>query len=261
MKVKGINFSYAYSRGSKVERIEKTWQLGQQVFDRVIQKFDEQTSVPIEQKSIPISNLRGLLKENLPEMLKFSVKKTPKEEKVVGSLTSTYNSTAPKRYIMEVPAEDNKLFIRHVSTLIHETIHLLDRALQPQFQAVESQMSKRGLSYRFSKFYNEVFYTNKGYSKFSTKRKTNKFLKGMSIEDRLLALRFFKLNMETETRAYQASNNIDKSLVNADKDKIFMNQLAYQNYNFERNIKLVDKMRADIIKKERNKIKRAHKNS
>ena len=264
MKIKGINFSTQYTKGSVVDRNNTANRIRAEIFNNVIKEFNKPQKNDSSKKLefIPISHVEKLIKEKLPEPLKLIFKKVQLEKRDLnGAMMAIYNETGTKYYRMEVEAVKNQLPITNVPTLMHETTHLLDAATNPQYGLIDRQLCKKELNEKVDDFYMNTFYTDKLYPKFITKRKTRKFLKDMPVEDQLLVLRYFKLSMLTEIRAYEADKEFAKKISPWNNKKIQgYDELTYKCFGFEKNIKLVDKMRANIIRKERNKIRNTRKN-
>ncbi len=216
MKVKGINFSYNCSKGSKNSRIKAMEEIRTAVYENVIKEFSRPRSANSTYKKeyIPISKLTSLLKEKFPEPINFVVKKiqTCRKKSYDGVVLSCIRNGLTKYYKMEVSAEKNLLPIYQLPTLLHETTHLLDFALQPQYRAVNEKLAQKGLLDKVCDFYSKNLYSSEKVSKHKIGKRIKNFTENMPVEDKLLTLNFFKLHMETEIRAYGASKQYTKKI-------------------------------------------------
>ena len=262
MKIKGINFSPKYSTGSIGERNKTVQKIRDQIFLHVVNQYDspkvvKDTHVEFGHKHyIPINSIKKLLKDILPEKLKFNVKKHPPTDKEnSGSILQHINEHGDIRYYtMTLPSKKNHLYIDDIPSMMHEVNHLLDFAINPQYQNTIRKIFQKDLDKNFEKLFGYTYYTNNIYNKFKIMKKTKQAIKNLSVEDKLIFLKNLELELKTEQNSYNCMDIYVKKLNQYQKRHLHYRQNIYDTYNFEKKIKLVRKMRYEIIKNERKKL-------
>lgn len=260
MKTNGINFSPKYSRGSVAKRSEFVRKVRDNIFDNILNQYyppksDSNAFGGLNKiHYIPISNLDNFIKDLLPERLKFNLKKTPpKTKEYIGELQTRCSENGVSYYSIEIPAKKNHLYINDIPYLMHEITHLLDSAINPQYKISFEKLAQKKLAQSAIALYENVYYTNDKYNKFNILKKTYKVLKNLLTEDKLLILKFIELELKTEINAYGCMKKYIDDLRKNHQCRISYNKKAYNSFNFEKKLKLVEKLRNKIILNERKK--------
>lgn len=267
MNIKGISFSPKYSSGSAAERNKTLQNIRDNIFARVVSRFEAPHTVDNTyvkyglREYVPIAEIRKVIKESLPEKLRLDIKKTQNGAKDYDACLNTHvnnRDASVSYYSINIPAMKNHLHIDSIPTVMHEITHLLDMALYPQYNNSLTKIFKKGLPEKVYELFDKVYYTQGEFLKFKILKKTKEFMKGLSVEDKLLVLKFLELELKTEAKAKSCTEKYINFLRTHQKRKCRYNPVDYSLYNFEKKIKLVKKMRYKIISKERKKIAKKH---
>lgn len=259
MKCRGIHFSSIYTRGSQNIRNIKCQEMSADLYQGITKLYAEKYCTDVKyklltgQETVSLKKIYELYKKIIPEPLRFSIKKMQNcNQNCSGNIATHYSKKRNNviRYKIEIVAPKNEFQFFNLPVLMHETIHLLDFAFNPQYKSVITKVLQKKQYARLHKLYEQYYYTPEYFSTAKIKQVTKQFLKGMCSEDKLLLLKYIKLGLATENRAYKISDFYKRKL------KINNMTLECDVFKFKRKMKLVDKMRYKIIKKERTKIKK-----
>ena len=259
MKIKGINFSTKYAAGSVTDRNGAVQKIRDKIFTNVLNEYPNIIELDAS-KHLPISVIKEHIKKFLPEKLKINVRRHQQNrDDYKGCLIRHINSNVlVSHYTMELPAEKNKFCIDEIPTLMHELTHLLDFAINPQHNNICEKLVKYNLIEKFKKLYEEYFYTDKKISKFKIYRTTKKGIKEMPAEEKLVFLKAIELGLKTEMNAYGCMKKYADTLRIKKQRRICYNSGYYKKLNFEKKLKLIEKMRYKIISNERKEIAKTH---
>ena len=254
MKCNGINFSTMYTRGSQKSRNRIIHKMSDNIYVGVIKKYS--TSSP-DKKFISIKEIKDIFRKILPEPLHLNIKKLIKKNPDAdGSIYTLCSDKGIYGYKINIPVKNNLMHIKNIPILMHETTHLLDFAVNTKHNAVFGKFVNNPMFDKVVELYEKFYYTIEDFSRFRIKYETKKLLKDMTNEDKLLALKYLKLNVETEKNAYDATIFYAERLRMLRRDIRGYDGLKSSDFNFRTKIKLLDKMRYKIIKQERNKIRK-----
>lgn len=165
-------------------------------------------------------------------------------------------------YIMELPVtKGNKINIKTLPTLMHESTHVLDFLLNPKFLKNDLDFFNSPLSEKCFKFYEKYFYKLNNNQKpqqilKTAQDETYKFLKEIPIDKRIIFLNFMRYSMQMEEHAYKQDIHYSKILKKLGKPVDSEELVDYNKiFLFPEKIKIVEKLLAQTIKEERTKLK------
>lgn len=261
MGIKRINFSNKYATGSIKERREKAEKLSSQIYDVLMDKYQPTKitdTLYLETSHIPLKKVEKIISNNLPERLNFYLTSRKSDKNYEACVKTMLNGNKVFQYRMELPMEKGEFSIFKVPVLMHELSHLLDNAFNPQYRVVVENINKAGIIKDVNAFYKQNFYTLKNVPEKELSKKIKTFLKNLTLENKLLVLRFVKLYMRGEINAHAAEKNYrNKFIPYLTSMPLFgFGKNDVSKYKFKEKIELVDKIRYDLIKKEHIKNKR-----
>ena len=257
MKVRGINFSNQYTKGSVQSRRNTVERLCSKVFSEVVEAYKPVKAgkgLSMETSSVHFLKLEQLLKRTFPELINFNIIKNKKSYNYDGCIRTMFDRYSLKSYQMELPLINKVLPREKIPVFMHEVAHLLDFAINPQYKMIYESLNKKEIFCETHKLYKDLYYTDKTFQKFQILKKTNKFLKNYTTEEKLLILRYLKLQMLTEINGFSVANKYENCVPKCYISSAKCNR--GNNYKFCEKIDLTDKMRYKIIKTERGKNKR-----
>lgn len=254
MIIKGVNFSNKYTTGSVTSRLKTVEQLCSSIFWDVIKEYKpiKAGNISVETDTLSFLKIEQMIKKRLPEFINFYISKyTIDYGSAEGCVKFNTDCNRIKNYRLELPLENKKLPKERIPVLMHELTHMLDFATNPQHRVVRENMMKRGIIEDAGKFYKENYYTKHHFVKTGLIKNTEEFLKNYTADEKLLILRYIKLNMCSEISAYNATNKYANLLQQISYYMLPMRK--YPNFHFKEKVDLVNGMRYKLIKKERRK--------
>ena len=166
-------------------------------------------------------------------------------------------------YIMNLPVTANdKINIKTLPALMHESTHVLDYLLNPKFLKNESDFFDLPHSAKYFEFYEKYFYKlgegniNAVQILKTAHDETEKFIRELPVNIKITFLKFMRFCMQMEQHAYKQDIHYAKILKKLGKP---VDQEELKDYNkillFPQKIKIVENFLAQTIKDERNKLK------
>jgi hypothetical protein len=165
---------------------------------------------------------------------------------------------------IEIPLNKKKIFKETFISILHEFQHIADQIYQPKFLARNQRLHLKGL---YNDKYN-FLYDNFMYSKEcpqdnsekkeilqSLKYKTQKFLKGYSVEDKIDFIQDSRYTLMLEDNAYKTQAKYANKLYKK-RHPIPTIELVKENkdFMFSEKIQLLTEMGFEIIKEERGRL-------
>ena len=250
-------FSSAYAKGPLAQRFATADKINNKIFGNVVKLYrDKKNTYPAE---------------IIEECYNFCL---PEEKTVVIQPMTVYN---PKDYYggvdflckmnmyvgfaIELPVtKSDKLHVKTIPTLMHESTHVLDFFLNPKFLINDVKFNELKNNDKCWGIYQEYFYNSSGKTLDeilnNARSNTKNVLKEMNPNDRLIFLNFIKYSLQMEQRAYKQDSVYANALKKIGKpfDKEDLPDFSKIMHAKEK-IELVEKMLADEIKQQRKSLK------
>lgn len=164
---------------------------------------------------------------------------------------------------IEIPIIKKKIHITNMVTILHEFQHAVDQLFHPKYLNRNQFMYQNELyNNKYNNLYDNFIYRHENIENKKTKAKVikklehkiRKYLRGYSAEDKINYLQDTRYNLMMENQAYYTQRKYAKAM-NKKHIPILSEDLANENENhmFAEKIKLLNKLLAEIIKKERTK--------
>ena len=250
-------FSPAYAKGSLAQRFAAADKINNKIFGNVVKLYhDKKNTYPAE---------------IIEECYNFCL---PEEKNVVIQPMTVYNSedyyggvdflckmNMCVGFAIELPVtKSDKLHVKTIPTLMHESTHVLDFFLNPKFLRNDVKFNDLKNNDKCWEVYQEYFYKSSGETLDeildNAQSNTKNVLKEMKPNERLIFLNFIRYSLQMEQRAYiqdsvyaNALKKIGKPFDKEDLPNYSKIMLAKEK------IKLVEKMLADEIKEQRKSLK------
>ena len=160
-------------------------------------------------------------------------------------------------FAIELPVtKSDKLHVKTIPTLMHESTHVLDFFLNPKFLRNDVKFNELNKNEECWEIYQKYFYNSSGKTLDeilkNAKSSTKEALKKLNPQDRLIFLNFIRYSLQMEERAYKQDSVYAKVLKKIGKpfDKEDLPDYSKIMHTKEK-IELADKMLAEEIKKQR----------
>lgn len=196
---------YKYTRGSIIERQEKSDKLVNSLYKEIKGRFKDD--------KLPLSELNRCIKELLPTKVNLIVKSLAENDDFIAYSDILYSLKTNKiKYItIELPTKDNQIDIQTLPSVMHEFQHFTDQQFHPKYLSRNQALANKNLSTeKYNDFYeNEIYsYENpegkkdRKYIINRFKQVLNKFLKDFTLEERLEYLQDSRYTLQMEDKAY-----------------------------------------------------------
>lgn len=252
-------FSSAYTKGTLAQRFALTDKINQKIFGNTVKLYQG------KRKNYPVEIIEDCYNFCTPENkgIIISPLKECDEQDLAGGTKIMEKMGMYAGYVMELPVtKSDKLNIKTLPALMHESTHVLDFLLNPKFIRTEREFFETPLNKEFMTFYEKFFY-NEAEENIKpedtlniAKHATSEFVKILPFKMKLIFLKFMRYSMQMEEHAYKQDYHYAKILKKLGKkvDKDDLSDFG-RELMFAEKIKIVEKILADAIKEERNKIK------
>ena len=260
-----LKLSSIYRTGSSKAREKFADSINDNIYTNLLKMYEKQDSVTIKELRIKYNKL-------VPEQKKINI--NPVKQRFLqgcnGALDFIFNKkNCLSGYHIDLVSKDKKLPIECLPVFMHESVHYLDYLLNPKFIRAEENFKKskkhKAVDYLYENFYyspnynpdKEMFLKKIFYKIFLLKRikkATEKTLEELSNKEKIIFLNYIRYSLLLEEHAWtQTAKYADK--LHAMYQKEYINDEA-ETYLFKDKIKLVEKMMAKIIRKERQNIRK-----
>ena len=249
-------FSYNFSRGTIAERLKKGDDFNQNIFNRILQLYDNKTSCSI-----------GVIKNSynkiLPEMKNIQISPmqardydeysgSTRVEEIQGYLTG---------YSIEIPVNvKKKLNILELPAFMHESTHVLDYLFNSKYIANYRKMCEKNIYDKdyyeiYDKWYyntNDMTEKNKKEMLIKAEEETKKALKDVPSDEKIVFLNYIKYSMIMEKHAYEQGVKYAEQLQKLKKP---VDKESLDDYNkflcFEEKIAIVNRILKEEIENKR----------
>ena len=254
-----LRYPFELAKGNVAQRQQKANKLVDDLYEAIVPYFKDDYS------SMPYKNLQEKVDTVLSSKdLKVVVMGLSEEDaKVCGAISKVLydKDKSAKAVSIELPGVFNSVRAVHLPYVLHEFQHVCDDFLHPKYLSRLQKMNKNGLlTPKYDKFYDEYYYCHEVIDSKQDKKdvlkiienKTKKFLKGLSVSDKMDYLQDMRYSLTSEVAAYSAQQKFAKKLSD---NKFLVRKFEMDDYPeqfyFEDKIKLLKKMMSEIIRKER----------
>lgn len=238
-------FPLEIAKGTAQERIQKAVGYSDRFFDNIKDYFKD--------GDVSTRTFASVLRKTAGDKVGIEVfEKLPKKSAMT---CRNYNDKMVQiGYALFLPVNSfsKKISKMSTKTFMHEVFHFFDHLLNPKYNKRIHNLINSGISYQAGPFYSEKIYTKENL----TKQMLNTALKGLTPQQKIDALQFFRYSLILERNAYIHSAKYQKMMENYYKDCITYHEKPYKytEYKFDEKIKLIEETLLRIIQKERAKI-------
>ena len=255
MKVHKVTFSNNYANGSSSDRMKKALILNENLFSKLYESFENTDYVNIR-------SIEKMYRELLPEKVYLAIKKLNQNEQkgCTGGLVTYFYKNKSSNYRIAIISKNNKLFIANLPTFMHESMHLLERLFNPKYNKLEEKVIENSLNKEKTRLLSDYYYNNKHYADkltnkiflIKTKMATNKAIKNLAPENKILLLHSLRNSIKSEIEAFNETTKYAIKLKenNRQYKNIDVNKY-YKSYMFEQKLDIINSILKKIIKKER----------
>jgi len=251
-------FSSAYTKGSLAQRFALTDKINQKIFGNTVKLYKCKRNYPAE-------IIEDCYNFCTPEDKNIMIKplKVSKEDDFAGGTNIMQKMGMYVGYFMELPVtKSDKINIRTLPTLMHESTHVLDFLLNPKFLKNDLDFFNNPLSEKCFDFYEKYFYKFGDKSLLpaqileTAKKGTEEFLKTLPVDMKITFLNFMRYSMRMEEHAYRQDIHYAKILKKLGKP---FDSEELTDYNkvllFPEKIKIVENLLTETLKEGRSKLK------
>ncbi len=256
MKLHRVYFTKKYATGSLAQRYDTLQKYSSQIYSAVMDKYDATLKKNNWQlggeanEFIPLHTLEKIIKKIFPEKLSFKIKQKKDKVFIRPCAAETINYYINSHFIMtkiNLPATNRKLNIDQVPILMHEITHLLDFALNPIIPKIDMKLCKKRMYADMQNWYYELLYTDREIPIEQIENEIKKILRYLSIKDKLLVLKYFKLYLNSEKKAYEATKIYCDKLRTEHCRNLTYDDTYEKKCRIDEKIKLINKIRYEII--------------
>ena len=251
-----VSLPYKVIRGSVQNRQNKSIQLVEQLYRDIMPRF--------KRGKIPADELQLLIDNIFKKKLKIIVKNNTDND-FFGSSDIIYSpiSDCITGTTIEVPIYKKKIHISNLVTILHEFQHITDQIFHPKYLIRNQLAYRKGLySDQYNNLYDNFIYSREYVNSKKEKQhvlkkmeyKIRKFLRGLSVSDKVDILQDTRYNLMMEDMAYHTQRKYAKKL-NKKHIPIYKEDLENENkkHMFYEKIEILNKLILEIIQKERAK--------
>ena len=253
-------FSSAYTKGSLAQRFVLTEKINQKIFGNTVKLYSG------KKNNYPAEIIEDCYNFCTPEDKNIMIKPlvVSENDDFAGGTKIMEKMGMYVGYLMELPVTKNdKINIRTLPSLMHESTHVLDYLLNPKFLKNDLDFFNNSKYCEDCfKFYEEHFYklneNNDGQKEMlkTAEKETIKFLKTLPDDLKITFLKFMRYSMQMEEHAYRQDVHYARILKKLGKH---VDNEELKDYNkillFPEKINIVEKLLSKTIKNEREKLK------
>ena len=265
---KNIIIPYRYSKGSIIERQEKSDKLVNNLYKNIKGRF--------KNDELSLSELNQCVKELLPAKVNLIIKSMEENDDFMAYSDLLYSTKTHKiKYItIELPTKHNKINIKDLPSLMHEFQHFTDQQFHPKYLSRNQSITNKNLSTeKYNNFYeNEIYSYEQPESKKDRKyiinrfkQMLNKFLKDFTLEERLEYIQDSRYTLQMEDKAYftqqKYAKRMNKQHLQTNPEDLLKEN---DNFMFSEKIAILKELGFDTLykirtnhKRELNKLKKA----
>ena len=181
-----------------------------------------------------------------------------------GECETLFNANRDIRAIsINLSGIENTIRSAYIPVLVHEFQHVSDNIFHPKFLSRLQSLNKKNLmSKKYDDFYDKYYYCDEYIESKRDKKdvlkiiknKTQKFLRGFAVSDKMDFIQDMRYSLMSELKAYQEEEISAQKL----KSKgILMKDYNFEDYPkaglFKEKVKLLEDLAIEYIKKERSK--------
>lgn len=256
-------FSSVYTKGSLAKRFAMTEKINQKIFGNTAKLY------PDKKRNYPVEIIEQCYNFCLPEekYIMISPLNISKDSDFAGGTTIMEKMGMYVGYLMQIPlTQNNKINIKTLPTLMHESTHVLDFLLNPKFVRNDLNISNNPQFDQFAKFYDHFFYkitdenNNPEEILKTANNETKKFIKDLPAKLKISFLNFIRYSLQMEEHAYKQDLHYAKILKKLGKP---VDSEELVNYNklllLPEKLRIAEELLAKTIKEERSKLKTTNK--
>ena len=250
-------FSSAYTKGSLAQRFAFADKINEKIFGNTVKLYRG------KRRNYPAEIIEECYNFCTPENknILFEPVNFPHADKYTGCTEIIEKMGMYAGFVIELPFVGNRnINIKLLPTFMHESTHVLDFMLNPKFLKNDLDMTNSSLRTECVDFYEKFFYKFIGNTPELTLEtaynETVKFLKKIPDYMKITFLNYMRYNMQMEMHAYSQDTHYARILKKLGKP---VGKGELEDYNktilYSEKIKIVEKLLAQTIKKEREKLK------
>lgn len=252
-------FSSAYTKGSLEQRFALTNKINQKIFGNTVKLYQG------KRRNYSVVIIEDCYNFCTPEDKNIMIKplKVSNDDDFAGGTQILQKMGMYVGYLMELPvSKTDKINIRTLPILMHESTHVLDFLLNPKFLKNDLCFFNSPHSEKCFKFYEKYFYklgdepANPSQILLTAQKETEEFLKTLPDDMKIIFLNFMRYSMIMEKHAYKQDIHYAKILLKLGKPVDKEELLDYNRLLLlPEKIKIVENILAKTLKEEREKLK------
>lgn len=249
-----LRFSYDFARGSFEQRTLHTEKINENIFIGLLKMYENTEFVKIK-------NIEKKYNQIVPEKKYININHVKTEDTFGGLFSPNYSLKGLENFKILFLTPEKDVPIETLSVLLHESMHYLDFLMNPKFirtsNKIELEHSKT--SDKMWYFFKEYFYNENNPIKPNSvlfkqgMQKLKHFLKKLSVEEKILSLKYLKQNLFLEQHAYSESRKYAQILQIMKKPYLGNDINCGLDYEFDKKINIINEILCKIIQKERTK--------
>lgn len=240
------------AKGTVQQRLQKAIDINDKFFDSI--------EDDLLKKDVTTIQYKRKLKKAIGAPISIEIEeKTLRNSMPKGSETKLciqLNDEMQQGYGMVLPLNffTKRISGRNVRYFMHENLHVLERILNPKYNARNISMLNKGYDMEtINSFFLEKIYTKELFKA----EDLNKFLKGKKTQEKIDTLQHFRYSLLLEKHAHEYVNNniqkFSKVLLRGEGSVGVKNSVS--DYHFDEKLKILEAKLAEVIDLERAKTK------
>ena len=232
---------YKIARGSANDRIKKAIQYSDKFFDNIKDTF--------KKGDISTRTFASVLRKTAGGKVGIDVIESLQPGAVIYPSLDANGVFIGHTILLPVNAFSKKISAMSTKTFMHEVFHFFDHLLNPKYNRRTANLINSGISYEIGPFYTEKVYTKEKL----TNKMLDDVLKGLTSQQKIDALQYFRYNLILERNAYQESAKYQRMMEKALNTGYREETYKGSQYHFDEKIKLIEEKLLRVIQKERAK--------
>ncbi len=200
------------SRGSAIERQKKAQDFSLKIYENLMEDFKDNYSI------MKYSELENRINKTIPDKNFKVIVKELSEEKAAESECNALcqilynNNHQAQAHSIDIPGINHTIRAIHLPEVLHEIVHIADNMFNPKLIARDQKINIKNMNTKkYEDFYDNHYYCGEFIETKRDKKdvlkiienKTRKFLKGLSISDKMDYLQDMRYSLMSEINAYK----------------------------------------------------------
>lgn len=259
--ISSVKLPYEITKGSFAQRQEKANNLTEKLYQNLSSELKDDYTI------LRFNDLQKKITDTLPDKnIKIIVQNLTEEDSqnCEGICEVLFNTNRDIKAIsIGMGGISSSVRSVHIPSFVHEVQHFADDIYHPKYLSRLQSLNKQGLAgKKYDNFYDTYYYCpeiveskqDKKDALKLIKNQTKKFLRGLSVSQKMDYIQDMRYSLISEIEAYKRQREVANDL----KDKGFMiKNFDLENYPqqclFEEKIKLLKSIAIEYIAKERGK--------